>query len=240
MKQILNTLYVQTQGTYLRLDHETLKLEFEKEVKFQVPLHHLGGIVTFGNVLVSPFLLHRCGEDGRSLVWLTQNGRFKARLAGPTTGNVLLRRAQHGAVGDIGAGLAIARCMVAGKLQNTRAVVMRAAREAKVEADRAALRATAKVLADGIGNAQMAVDVDQLRGIEGFGARAYFGSFSAMVRSNREDFAMEGRSKRKRRRGDGGCGRWRRFARILASGCRCRCLNVGWMRCSMSGCRPDC
>lgn len=45
MKQILNTLYVQTQGTYLRLDHDTLKMEVEREVRFQVPLHHLGGIV---------------------------------------------------------------------------------------------------------------------------------------------------------------------------------------------------
>jgi CRISP-associated protein Cas1 len=34
MKTILNTLYVQTQGAYLRLDHETLKLEVEKELKF--------------------------------------------------------------------------------------------------------------------------------------------------------------------------------------------------------------
>ena len=61
MKQILNTLYVQTQGTYLRLDHETLKLEVEKELKFQIPLHHLGSLVLFGNVLLSPFLTTGCG-----------------------------------------------------------------------------------------------------------------------------------------------------------------------------------
>ena len=95
MKQLLNTLYIQTQGAYLRLDHETLKVEIEKEVKKQIPLHHLGSIVTFGNVLMSPYLIHRCGEDGRSLVWLSEFGRFKGRLAGSTTGNVLLRHAQH-------------------------------------------------------------------------------------------------------------------------------------------------
>ena len=75
MKQLLNTLYIQTQGAYLRLDHETLKVEIEKEVKKQIPLHHLGSIVTFGNVLMSPYLIHRCGEDGRSLVWLSEFGR---------------------------------------------------------------------------------------------------------------------------------------------------------------------
>jgi CRISPR associated protein Cas1 len=62
MKQILNTLYVQTQGTYLQLDHETLKVKVEEETK-QVPLHHLGSIMAFGNVLFSPFLIHRCAAE---------------------------------------------------------------------------------------------------------------------------------------------------------------------------------
>ena len=59
MKQILNTLYIQTQGAYLRLERETLKVEIEKELKLQIPLHHLGGIFAFGNVLFSPFLIHK-------------------------------------------------------------------------------------------------------------------------------------------------------------------------------------
>ena len=196
MKQILNTLYVQTQGTYLRLDHDTLKLEVEKAVKFQVPLHHLGSLVLFGNVLISPFLIQRCGEDGRSVVWLTHRGRFKGRLAGPTTGNVLLRQAQQSAAQSAESSLAVARYVVAGKLQNARAVVMRAAREAKAECDLDALKATAKVQAEGIQSVQQASDLDQLRGIEGYSAKAYFGSFSAMVRTDLETFEFVARSKR--------------------------------------------
>lgn len=196
VKQILNTLYVQTQGTYLRLDHETLKLEVEKELKFQIPLHHLGSLVLFGNVLLSPFLLHRCAEDGRTIVWLTQRGRFKGRLAGPTTGNVLLRQAQHRAVQDDQTALEIARYMVAGKVQNARSVVMRAAREAKDKSDRTELKATASIQADGILSAQKATGMDTLRGVEGYSAKAYFGSFSSMVRTNRATFEFTGRSKR--------------------------------------------
>ncbi|MEM9007511.1 MAG: type I-C CRISPR-associated endonuclease Cas1c [Cyanobacteria bacterium P01_F01_bin.86] len=196
MKQILNTLYVQTQGTYLRLDHDTLKLEVEKEVKFQIPLHHLGGLVVFGNVLLSPFLIQRCGEDGRSIVWLTQRGQFKGRLAGPTTGNVLLRQTQYQAAHSPDASLHIARYMVAGKLQNARTVTLRAAREAKAETDGSALRTTAGVQADSILSAKEATDIDKLRGIEGYGAKAYFGSFSAMVRTHRDTFEFRERSKR--------------------------------------------
>lgn len=196
MKQILNTLYVQTQGTYLRLDHETLKLEVEREVRFQVPLHHLGGVVVFGNVLISPFLIHRCAQDGRSLVWLTENGQFKARLAGSTTGNVLLRRVQHTALDKPEVALPIARHIVAGKLQNARSVVMRAAREAVDGGDRTILSNTAKVHADAIRNSESAADMDKLRGVEGYAAKSYFASFTNMVRANRTAFALTERSKR--------------------------------------------
>ena len=68
MKQLLNTLYVVTQGAYVHLDHETLKIEVEGTTQLQVPLHHLGGVVCFGNVMMSPALIHRCAEDGRSIV----------------------------------------------------------------------------------------------------------------------------------------------------------------------------
>jgi CRISP-associated protein Cas1 len=195
MKQILNTLYVQTQGTYLQLDHETLKIKMEEETK-QLPLHHLGSIVAFGNVLFSPFLIHRCGLDGRSIVWLSQSGRFQGRLAGPTTGNVLLRRAQHEAIGNHELTLNIARYVVAGKLQNTRNVLMRAARETKDSGDETKLRAAAQVQAEAIGTIEKSADMDKLRGVEGYAAKAYFGAFSAMIRTNREGFEFRERSKR--------------------------------------------
>jgi CRISP-associated protein Cas1 len=195
MKEILNTLYIQTQGTYLRLDHETLKIEVEKQVKSQIPLHHLGGIVTFGNVLMSPFLIHKCAEDGRHVVWLTEHGRFKGRLTGNTTGNVFLRSTQHSATSDSDRSLGIARYLVAGKLQNARNVLMRAAREAKIEIDTSKLSEAAKIHAQSLQNAETASNLDQLRGIEGYAAKAYFGAFTAMIRQNRDAFAFNERSK---------------------------------------------
>jgi CRISP-associated protein Cas1 len=195
MQQILNTLYIQTQGAYVHLDHDTLKVEIDQETKLQLPLHHLGGIFGFGNVMVSPFLLHRCAADGRDFVWLSQHGRFQARLAGPVSGNVLLRRSQHQAVAEP-AGLMIARWVIAGKLQNARGVLLRAAREAKAVADREVLTAAAKVHAEGLQTAKGATGLDQLRGVEGHAARAYFGAMTAMVRQQREVFEFTVRSKR--------------------------------------------
>lgn len=196
MKQILNTLYIQTQGAYLRLERETLKVEIEKELKLQIPLHHLGGIFAFGNVLFSPFLIHKCAEEGRNLVWLSEHGRFKARIAASTTGNVLLRQAQHQAVDCPETSLVIARYITAAKLQNAHSVVKRASREAKTAGDRDILNHTAHIHQEGIKNAETASDLAQLRGIEGYGAKAYFGSFTQMIRQNRDAFAFIERTKK--------------------------------------------
>ena len=72
----------------------------------------------------------RCADDRRTVTWLTGLGRFRARLCGPTAGNPLLRRAQHRAHEDQRQRLAIAQRMIAGKLHNSRQVLLRAARDA--------------------------------------------------------------------------------------------------------------
>jgi CRISPR-associated protein Cas1 len=196
VKQVLNTLYVQTQGSYLRLDHDTLKIDIEGKTVAQIPLHHLGGLVVFGNVLLSPFLIHRCAEDGRSVVWLTQNGRFKARLFAPTSGNVLLRRAQHKALDCADMTLELAKFMVAGKLQNARTVLLRAARENTAPNAEQAIREAARIHADAIVRLPRLHYLDEVRGAEGDAAKAYFAVFDHMIRTNKDTFAFSGRNRR--------------------------------------------
>ncbi len=196
MHQLLNTLYITTEGAYLHIDHETLKIDVERKTKLQVPIHHIGGVVCFGNVMVSPAAIHRCAEDGRFLVFLSRNGRFKARVEGPVSGNVLLRCAQHEAMANADKTLSIARNFVAGKIQNTRQVVLRGSREAKTDADATALRETADLLGRAVMRLPSCDNLDALRGIEGESARNYFATFSHMIRGDRETFALNGRNRR--------------------------------------------
>lgn len=196
MLQLANTLYVMTQGSYLHLDSDTVRVEVERDTRLRVPLLQLGGIVTFGNVLVSPALIGRCAEDGRAVTMLDYNGRFLARMVGPTGGNVLLRRAQHAALSDPEASLTIARCVVAGKLQNSRQVLLRGAREIKDEIFSGSLGAAARLLGESIVKARDAMDADVLRGIEGSAARAYFEVFDSLIRVEREAFRMTERNRR--------------------------------------------
>jgi CRISPR-associated protein Cas1 len=97
MNQLLNTLYVTTPGADLHLDHDTPRVEVERETQMQVPLLHLNAVVCLGDVLINRALIPRCAYDGRSVVLLDRNERFKPRVEGSARGNVLLRREQHAA-----------------------------------------------------------------------------------------------------------------------------------------------
>ena len=197
MKQLLNTLYVMTQGAYLSLDHETVRVEVGGELKMQVPLHHLGSVVTMGNVMISPFFLGKCAEEGRSVVILDRNGRYKCRMVGKTSGNVLLRQAQYLAGQDDGRTAMIAACMTAGKVKNARNVLMRSAREAESGDDEARLRRAADVQADALFHLKTPRDTDHVRGLEGEAAAAYFDVFPLMMKSaEREHLPMNGRNRR--------------------------------------------
>ena len=83
MQTLLNTLYLTLSG-YLHLDNDTLRFEVEQETRLRVPLHHIGSVVCFGDILISPAAMGRLAEEGKALVFLDRNGRFKARLEGPS------------------------------------------------------------------------------------------------------------------------------------------------------------
>jgi CRISPR-associated protein Cas1 len=195
--QLLNTLYLTTPETYLRLDNDTLRVEVERESRLRVPLHHLTAVVCFGHIGLSAPLMHRLAESGIALVLLDNNGRFKARLEGAVSGNVLLRQAQFQRVADAAFTLDMARACVAGKIKNSRQVVQRGAREAKSDAEASTLARLTDDLAASLRALPAASSLDQLRGLEGEAARQYFGGLSLLIRPElRTSFAMDGRTRR--------------------------------------------
>ena len=86
MKKLLNTLYVTTQGAYLRQEGETVVASIDRADVLRLPIHTLSGIVCFGQVACSPPLLGLCGERGVHVSFLTERGKFLARVTGPVSG----------------------------------------------------------------------------------------------------------------------------------------------------------
>ena len=195
--QLLNTLYVTLPDAWLRLDNDTLRVEVERETRLRVPLHHLTAVVCFGHTGLSAPLMHRLADEDIALVLLDDNGRFKARLEGAVSGNVLLRQAQFQRVADPAFTLEQARACVAGKVKNTRQVLQRGARETASAEEAQTLARRADDLAATLRALPGADNLDALRGLEGEAARQYFSALNLLVRpAQREAFSMDGRTRR--------------------------------------------
>ncbi len=196
MEILQNTLYVMTQEAYVHRDHLAIIVEVEKVRRLAVPIHNLQAIAVFGTVLVSPGAMQLCAETGVSVTFLSETGRLHARVDGPVSGNVLLRREQFRQADSPEKCLHHARAFIAGKLQNARGTLMRAARDNAATDDQAKLGSAATELAASIRRLESASTLNEVRGIEGAAARRYFEAFPSLVRQDRDTFAPKGRTRR--------------------------------------------
>jgi CRISPR-associated protein Cas1 len=196
MKKHLNTLFVTTQGAYLAKDGETVAVRIDGETALRVPLHTLDSIVCFGNVGCSPFLMGSCGERNVGLSFLSENGRFLARVQGPVSGNVLLRREQYRRADDPAFSASVATACVLGKVANSRTALLRALRDHGEKIDAEALQEAINHLGTAIRRLQGGLELDEVRGVEGDAARAYFGALDHLIVRDKEHFFMRQRSRR--------------------------------------------
>jgi CRISPR-associated protein Cas1 len=196
MKKHDNTLYVTTQGAYLAREGETVLVRVKKQTRIRVPIHNLGGIVCFGNVGCSPFVMGLCGEHGVSLSFLTERGRFLARVLGPQSGSVALRRAQHAGTSDPGRSASFARMVITAKIANARAVLQRARRDHAERFQSERTKAAVLRLADVLRRLQQPITLDEIRGLEGEAARTYLAALDDAILQQKDAFFLHERSRR--------------------------------------------
>jgi CRISPR-associated protein Cas1 len=191
MKRLLNVLYVTRQESYVHKERETIVIRHGEEKVGQFPALALSGIQCFGQVSVSPFLMGFCAEQGIGLTFFTEYGRFLARVQGRQAGNVLLRRQQFRWADDPARAVAVARLMVAAKIANGRAVLLR---EQRNHGENARLHDAAGRLAISLRRVRAATSVEAAMGIEGEAAAQYFAVFDELLRGS--GFAFGGRVRR--------------------------------------------
>lgn len=196
MKKHLNTLFVTTPGSYLFKEGECAVIKVEEKEKVRVPLHMLDGIICFGQISCSPFLLGHCAQIGVTVTFLTEYGRFLWQMRGPTTGNILLRRAQYRLADDPAQSAQLARSFVIGKIGNARVTLARATRDHSEKVDSSRLKEAQHILARCITRLRDETDPDRIRGIEGEAAKAYFEVFGECLTTKDPLFGFTGRSRR--------------------------------------------
>lgn len=198
MKKLLNTLYVTTPEAWVHRDGETVDIRLHGERLGRLPIHNLDSIVCMGHdVLMSPALMELCAEHGVSMVYLSESGRFQARVEGPVSGNVLLRKQQYKTSENEPAALVIAKACVAAKIQNGRINLLRHLRNhpdtfGKEEIEKTISRLA--ILLKEIKN--NCTTLDSLRGYEGMCADEYFSVFDHTIVAQKNDFRFLKRTRR--------------------------------------------
>ena len=191
MKKLLNSLYINQQKTYLHKERETIVVKHEDKKLGQFPIHNIGNIVCFGNVMVSPFLMGFCADNNVNLTFYTEYGRYLCQVVGKPVGNVLLRREQFRWADSEEKSAEIAGLMISAKVANSRAVLQR---ELRNHGESEPVSAVIKQLAATIRNCKVSSNVDHLRGLEGEAAANYFGVFNELIHV--DDFVFNGRVRR--------------------------------------------
>lgn len=180
MRALQNTLYITTPNAYLSLDGENVVILNGDETLGRIPLHNLENIVSFGYRGSSPALMGACVERNIGLCFLTQHGRFLARISGAVNGNVLLRTEQYRAANSE-KGLKIAQMLLTGKIYNGRWFLDRFGRDHPQRVDLTALQSAIDQMKNALDMIQNASSRDALMGIEGQAAKAYFSVFCATL-----------------------------------------------------------
>ncbi|MDD2707302.1 MAG: type I-C CRISPR-associated endonuclease Cas1c [Verrucomicrobiae bacterium] len=214
-----NTLYLLTPGSYVNRDHLTLQVEVPEyppdlpreerapdkvsgKRRLSVPIHHLESICVFGPSTISAPAMNLCWAQGVAVNFLSETGYFLARLTGVADTSVTLRRTQFRAADDPARAASMARQMIAGKIQNGRNSLLRAARENENAAEQQQLQQVADGLARQIrrlGELKITGEssqIDEIRGAEGLAGQQYFSVFTLMLKQQREHFAFTVRSRR--------------------------------------------
>ncbi|MGG0650929.1 type I-C CRISPR-associated endonuclease Cas1c [Bacillus mycoides] len=196
MKKLLNTLFITQPDVYLSLDGDNIVLLKEQNKLGRLPLHNLESIVSFGYTGTSPALMGYCAEKNISLVFLTMNGRFLARVIGKSKGNVILRKKQYRISEDEVISAKIARNFIIGKIYNNKWMIERMTRDYPLRIDVDQFKKTSQHLSSIILEVRDCEDLERLRGLEGQAATSYNKLFNQMILQQKEDFYFNRRSRR--------------------------------------------
>lgn len=196
MKKLLNTLYITNPDYYLSLEGETVTVLSDKKKIGKIPLHNLESIITCGYMGASPALMGKCAQEGISIIFLSRNGKFLARIVGEQYGNVILRKTQYRVSECEEESLKLAKCFIMSKLYNSRWILERAIRDHKLRVDSEALKSASLTLKNSLNSSYECKSMDSLRGIEGEAASIYFGVFNELILQQEEEFSFEFRSRR--------------------------------------------
>lgn len=186
----MGTIYVTQDDSFISKIDERLNVKFDKKIILDVPLIKVDGLVIMGRSSISPAAIAELIDKKIPLTFLTNNGKYIARLEPEMSKNIFVRNAQWKAAGESAQAVHVTQGFVRGKLKNYRQTLQQSQRRYS-ELD---LSAGITQLTNAIASLEKVNVINSIRGLEGAGSAAYFGCFNQLIRV--DDFSFTTRNRR--------------------------------------------
>ena len=173
-------LYVQEPGARLRKSGARLIVQ-TKKTKVEVPMISVSQVVLYGPVSITTPALHALMRAKVPVSWHSTSGWFLGHTIGTGNGNVAVREAQYRTAFNSVRSLRFAKSLIQAKVKNSRTMLRRNWRKEYSKANKEYVLARLKRITKRIVHA---TDSQQLLGLEGEAAAAYFRGFNNMLAEN--------------------------------------------------------
>lgn len=194
MRKLLNTLYITNENAYLMLEGENFVCKIDGADKFKIPFDNIESVVCFSYLGVSPALMGKCAQAQIPINFISPSGKFLAKVISGAKGNVFLRVAQIEKFRE--KALNLTKNSIAAKFANSAFVIKRTLHDNPNLRDDSEILAVLEVLRTGTLSLYEAKSADEIRGIEGSCASAYFSVFDKLITNEKVPFKFEFRSRR--------------------------------------------
>ncbi len=172
-------LYLNTQGCRVGLKSERLVIKEGDSILDEVRLGDVTHVALFGNIQLSTQALHELCEQEIPVAYFSMGGWFYGLTRGHGLKNVHTRIHQFSAAGNPLQCLAVAKKMVQAKIRNHRTMLMRS----HIEPPGAVVQQL-KEISSRVVDAR---GLDELLGMEGAAAAAYFQHFGGLIKVGGDD-----------------------------------------------------
>ncbi|MFQ5722550.1 MAG: CRISPR-associated endonuclease Cas1 [Candidatus Aminicenantales bacterium] len=171
-------LYLIEQGSLLRKESKRLVVEKEGKILLEVPEFKIERVIIIGNVQLTTQAMKFLLQSGIETAFMTTRGKLIGKLTPVETKNVELRMLQYQKYHDEKFRLSMAKCIVEGKIKNSKVLLQKYQRNHPEVNFGASIRELNELLL-GLSRKEK---VSSVFGLEGRASAAYFSCFGRMFR----------------------------------------------------------
>ncbi len=181
---LLNTLYLQEQGSILRKEGERFSVEKEERQINDIIVRRVDQILVLGNVSLTTPAMQYCMKNNIPITFISQHGSYFGRLEATTNDNSAVERFQYLRSLDEPFALDIASRIVQAKIRNSRTMIQK--RRAMAWESNGELKekfdTTLSLMTSLAEHTKTCENMDALRGLEGKTAALYFELFGLLFK----------------------------------------------------------